>query len=153
SAEQVGAEDGSNEEGENQRPEQGEGDGPSHGAKQAAFDPLQRENRKIGNDDDDAGEEHWFLYFVSGSRDDFTERSLVISEGSMAQDVLDHDHGAIDDHAEIESSQREEIRGDVPEIKKNRGEEQRKGDGDGDDEGAADVAEKQKQDEGDKQNS
>jgi len=102
--EEVSAEHGRDEEGENQCAKQGEGDGPSHWAKQTAFDTLQREDRKVGNDDDDAGEEDGLLHFVSSGGDDFAESLLVIAEGSVAQDVFHHDDRSVDDHAEIKGS-------------------------------------------------
>src|ERR1700679_4193966 len=69
----------------------------------------------------------------------------------MADDVLHHHDGAFDDHAEVQSAKAEEIGRDVAEVETDRGEEQREGNGYGDDEGAAQVAEKQEEDECDEQ--
>ena len=53
------------------------------------------------------------------------ERSSCWSpKASVAQDVLDHDDRAVDDHAEIERAQREQVRGNVAQIEQNRGEQQ-----------------------------
>src|SRR4029077_12093649 len=148
-AEEIVAEHGRDEKREDQGPEQGECDGPSHGAEEATFDTLQGKDRKVRNNDDDSGEEYGPLHFVGGHRNDFAEGLLVIPEGSVAKDVLDHDDRAVDDHAKVECAQREQVCGDVPEIEKDGGEKQRKGDRYGDDQRAAHVAEEEKQNQGD----
>ncbi len=76
---------------------------------------------------------------------------FVSAEGGVAKDVLDHHDRAIDDHAEVECAQREQVRGDMAQIEKDRGEEQREGNRDGDDQRAAHVAQEQKQNQGDQQ--
>ena len=63
----------------------------------------------------------------------------------MAQDVFDHYHRSVDDHAEVERAQRKQIGGNVTQVEQNRGEQKGEGNGDGDDQRAAYVAEKQKQ--------
>ena len=148
-AEEVVAKNGRNEKREDQGPEQGECDSPSHGAEEATFDALEGEDRKIRDDDDDAGEEYGSLHFVGGHRNDFAEGLLVISEGSVAKDILDHHDRAVDDHAKVECSERKQVCGDMAEIEKDSGEEQRKGDRYGDDQRAAHVAEEEKQNQGD----
>ena len=65
----------------------------------------------------------------------------------MAHDVFDHHDGAVDDHAKIQSSERQEVRGNVSQVQTNGGEQQRERNGRGDDEGAANIAEKQQQNE------
>ena len=67
----------------------------------------------------------------------------------MANDVLHHDDGAFDDHAEVQRAEREEIGGDVAEVEADGGEQQREGDGDGDDQGAAQVPEEEEEDDDD----
>jgi len=73
----------------------------------------------------------------------------MMTVAEMADDVFDHDHRALDDHAEVERSQREQIGGNVVEVEADGGEEKRERDGDGDDERAAGVPEEEKQDDGD----
>ena len=63
----------------------------------------------------------------------------------MAHDVFDHDHGAVDDHAEVQRAEREQIRGNLFQVETDGGEQQGKRNGGGDDESAADVAEKQEE--------
>src|SRR5580658_3723218 len=61
----------------------------------------------------------------------------------MADDVFNHHHRAVDDHAEIQSAQRKEIRRNVPQVQTNGGKEQRKGYGQRDNDCRARIAEKQ----------
>ena len=66
----------------------------------------------------------------------------------MAHDIFDHDHRAIDHHAEIERAQRQQIGRNIFQAQADRSEEQREGNGQGDDERAAQIAEEQKQNHG-----
>ena len=56
---------------EQQRPEQREGNGPSHGVKEPAFDPLQRKDRQESGYGDDDGIEHRALHFMRRKTDSF----------------------------------------------------------------------------------
>ena len=62
----------------------------------------------------------------------------------MADDVFDHDHGAIDHHAEVQRAQRKQVGGNVAEVEADGGEQQRKGNGERDDDGAAHIAEEER---------
>ena len=66
----------------------------------------------------------------------------------VADDVFDHDHGAVDDHAEVQRAEREQVGGDVAQIEANGREQEGERNGERDDEGAAQIAEKEKQDDG-----
>ena len=150
-AEQDAAQHGCDEQSEDQCAEQGEGDGPGHGAEEAAFDALQGEDGQIGNNDDDAGEENRALHFMGRDGDGLHEGFLGVAEGGVAKDVFDHHHRSVDDHAEVESAQRQQVRGNLAQVEQDGGEEQREGNGDGDDERAAHVAEKEEQNQRDQQ--
>ena len=63
----------------------------------------------------------------------------------MADDVLDHHHRAIDHHAEVQRAEREQVGGNVAKVEADGGEQQRKGNGERDDDGAAHIAEEEKQ--------
>ena len=63
----------------------------------------------------------------------------------MAHDVLDHDHCPVHNHAEIERTEREQVRGNVVQIEQNRGEQQCERDGHRNDEGSSDVAKEDEQ--------
>src|SRR5271170_5765065 len=96
----------SDEDREEQRAEQGEGNGPGHGFEEAAFDALQSEDGQIGGDDDGAGIENRAQDFHYGVANDFEERFLRAGgEAEMANDVFDDDDGAVHDHAEIECAE------------------------------------------------
>ena len=85
------------------------------------------------------------LDFVRCDRNDFAERLLVISKRCVSKDVLDHHHRSIDDHAEIQRTERQQIRRNVPQVEKNCGEQEREGNRDGDNQRASHVPEEQKQ--------
>src|SRR5947208_16564800 len=89
---------------------------------------LQRKDRKIGRDDNGAGEKHRALDLMDGFPDDLHYRSLVIAPADVAQNILDDDHRPVHDHPEIERSQREEIGGNMAQIKTNRGKKKRERD-------------------------
>ena len=74
----------------------------------------------------------------------------VVGVREMAHDVFDHDYGAVHHHAEIECAQRKEIGGNLAQVKTNGCEQECEGNGEGDNDCAADVAEEQKENDGDK---
>jgi hypothetical protein len=61
----------------------------------------------------------------------------------MADDVLDHDDGAVDHHAEVERAQREQVGGDAAQVEADGGEEQGERHGERDNDSAAHVAEEE----------
>ena len=67
----------------------------------------------------------------------------------MANDVLDHDDGAVDDHAEVECAEGEQVRGDVARSRQMAANMQREGNGERNDDGAAHIAEEQEKDDDD----
>src|ERR1039458_4183264 len=69
----------------------------------------------------------------------------------MAYDIFDHHHRAVDDHAEVQSAQREQVGGNVAEVEADGGEQQREGNGKRDDDGAAHIAEEEKENDGDEE--
>ena len=66
----------------------------------------------------------------------------------MANDVLDHDHRAIHDHAEIQRAQGEKIGGNLAQVEPYGSKEQGEWNGERDDQGRPGIAEKQEQDDG-----
>ena len=69
----------------------------------------------------------------------------------MTQNVFDHDDRAVYHHAKVQGAEREQIRRDAADVQENSGKHQREGDGNGNDERAADVAQEKKQNEADQQ--
>ena len=62
----------------------------------------------------------------------------------MPQNVFDHHHRAIHNHAEIECSKREQVRGNMTQVQQNCGKEQSERNRDGHNQSAADIAQEQK---------
>src|ERR1700724_3277005 len=104
--EKQAAQCGRDEKSKQQCAEHGESYGPCHGPEQTALHPLQGENRKIGNDDNNAGEEHGPLHFVCRRGDHLLDRLLAAAGFGVTQDVLYHHYRTIYYHAEIECPQR-----------------------------------------------
>ncbi len=127
-----------NQHGKQQCPEQRKRDRPGHGLKQAAFHMLQREDGQVGGDDNASREEDRALNLMRGSADEFGCCSPVAVCGEVPNDVLHHHHRAVPNHAQI--------RGDMPEIQADGCEEQRKGDGDRNDERSTKVPQEKEQD-------
>lgn len=131
------AEHRSDDDGEDQSTEEREGDGPGHGSEETTFDGLQGEDGQVSSDDDADRVEDGALNFVSGFADLLGGREgffALLAE--MADDVLHHDDGAVDDHAEVQRTEGEEVGGDVAEVEADGGEEERERNGKRDDEGA-----------------
>lgn len=141
-AENEVAEHRRNQKREYQRAQQCECYSPGHRTEQAAFDALQREDRQIGNDDNDARKKYRLLHFVRGGSDYLEKSLLLLRICRVAHDIFHHDHRPVDDHSEVERSERKQIRRDVIEIKKNRRKEQRERNRDRDNQRAPNVPEK-----------
>ena len=137
---------GRDDDGKDQRAKQRKGHGPGHGLEEAAFDALQREDRQEGGNGDDDGVEHRALHFVRGVADALGGGlGAAVGVTHVAHDVFDQNDGAFHDHAEIERAEREQVGGNVHQVEADGGEEQRERNGGGNDERAADIAQKQKQ--------
>src|SRR6202041_2867160 len=99
----------------------------------------------MGGDDDGAGVENWAEDFHYGVTNNFEGRLLRAGrEAEMADDVLDDEEGAIPDHAEIEGAEGKQIRGNFVEVEANGGEEEGERNGEGEDERAAGISQKEK---------
>ncbi len=66
--------------------------------------------------------------------------------GQFAKDVLDHHHGAVDDDAEVDRADRQQIRRNVSPVETDEREEQGEGNRDGDDQRRADAEQKDAED-------
>ncbi len=73
------------------------------------------------------------------------ERRVFALVAEVADDVLDHDDGAVDDHAEVQCAEGEEVCGNVEKVEADCREEESERNGEGDDDGAASVAEEEKE--------
>ena len=150
--EEEAGEDGRDQHGEDQAADQREGHHPGHGLEEAAFDGLQGEDGQVGGDDHSAREEDRALHLVRGLADLLGRRgAFPASVAEMADDVLDHHHGAVHHHSEVERAQREQVGGDAAQVQADGRKEQGEGHGEGDNDGAADVAEEEKQNDDDEE--
>ena len=75
----------------------------------------------------------------------------IVFDGKMADHVLDHDDGAVDDHAEVERAEGKQVGRNVAEVEADGGKQQREGNGERDDDGAAHIAEEEKENDGDQE--
>ena len=71
----------------------------------------------------------------------------------MADDVFDHDHGTVDDHAEVQRAERKQVGGNVAQVEADGREEQREGDGESNDDCTTHVAEEEEKDDYDENDS
>ena len=107
-------------EGRDDGAEQRIGVGPRHRPEDLAFHALHREQRQKRCDGDDdrkedrlvdldrAGQDPASLSLSLGSRSGGS-RGVVM--GDLAEDIFHHDHGAVDDDAEIDGADRQQVRG------------------------------------------
>ena len=136
-----------------QRQQQGaaecEGVGVGHRAEQLAFGTGHREQRHEGADDDRRGEEQGLLHFQAGEENALLQRQFGMFAGTeLAVDVLDHDDGRVDDDAEVDRPDRQQVGGFAARVQHGEREQKCQRNVDGHDDGAADVAEEHQQDHG-----
>ncbi len=124
---------------------------PGHRLEQAPLDALQGEDRDVGRDDDGDGEEHRTLDLLRGAADRLRHGLLgvgVLAATNPADDVLDHDHGAIDHHSEVERAEREQVGRDLGQVQEDGGDQQRERNRERHRERGAHVAEEEQQQDG-----
>ena len=116
------------------------------------FDPFQRQDRQIDDHDDEFAEECRLADLDRGFADHL-ELGLArqIAMGDVADAVLDHDYGAVHDHAEVDSAQAEQARRDAETQHAGEGEQHRQRDGQGDDARGPQVAQEEEQHRDDEQ--
>ena len=73
-------------------------------------------------------------------------RARFVLVREMADDVFDHDHGTVDDHAEVQRAERKQVGGNVAQIEADGREQQREGNGERNDDRAAHIAEEEEKD-------
>src|SRR5215467_2965926 len=146
-AEQEGGQGRSDYHGKKQRSKQGKHHGPCHGLEQLPFHALQREDRQVSGNDDGDGVEDGPLHLARRRAHLLEDGALVLGVlAEVPDDVFHHDHRSVHDHAEIQRSEREQVRGNVPQIETDRGEKQREWNGQGHDERAPGVPEEDEED-------
>src|SRR5581483_10419606 len=121
-----------------------------------AFHPLQREEREEHDDDDQHPEDHRLADFLARLEDQLDSIDGLRSVfGQMAVHVLHHDDRSVHDHADRDGQTAEghEVGGEARLAHDDERHERRQDEGCGDDQGAPDVAEKQKEDDDDQDDS
>ena len=136
---------GRDENGKRHGAQQRERDGPGHGPEEPALNALQREDRHIGGDDDGNRIEDWTLHLMRGLANRFRGcfpgpgSAAIVQTAHVPDDVFDHDHCAVDHHAEIQRTQREKVRRNVAQIQPDRSKQQGERNGQRDDESGTNV--------------
>ena len=106
---------------------------------------MQGEDGQVSGDDDAAREEDWAQHLVGRVANFLHWRPSIAFDVEMTHHVFDHDDRAVNDHPEVQCAQREQVCGDVAEIQANGGEHQRDGNCERNNDGAAHIAEKEKE--------
>jgi hypothetical protein len=132
---------------------------PRHRPENLAFHALHREQRQEGSNRDDDREEDRLVDFDCGGEDPVQPVAAAcirwMTGGVMrqvAENVFHHDDGAIDDDAQIDGADRQQIGGIAAQDRNDDGKQQCNRDGRGYDQRAAQIAEKDplnEEDEGD----
>ena len=132
--------------GKDQGAQQGKRHRPGHGLEQSALHRLQSKDRQIGGDDDADGVKDRALHFVSGLANLLAGAGAIGAPAAeMADDVLHHDHRAVDHHAEIKRAQRQQVGRDMTQIKTDGGKQQRERNGERNDQRAANIPQEEKE--------
>src|SRR5580658_8702573 len=100
-------------------------------------------NGEVTGDDDGDGIENGAIDIASGGEDDVVEFVfLAVAKAELAVDILDHDDGAVDDDAEIDGPDGEQVGGFASGVEKDKGEEESERDGERGNYGSTDTDEK-----------
>ena len=94
---------------EHDRAADGERVGPRHRGEDDAGHPGHREERKECDPDDDGREGHRRRDLARALLDALDHRAFAVG-AEVPEDVLDHDDGRVDDDAEVDGPERDEVR-------------------------------------------
>ena len=130
-----------------QRSDQRKGHGVRHGLKKAAGRPRKGVNGQVAGDDHGDGIEYG-AFHVACRRPDHVEQVVLLFAvgGHFPKNVLHHHHGTVHNDAEIDRPDGQQVRGDVPPVQADEGEQQRERNGDGNDQSRADAEQHDAQD-------
>src|SRR5580693_9670793 len=108
--EPVGSENRDNSKGEDQCADERKGHGVRHGVEKFSGGTGESIDRKVSGNDDGDGIKNRAVNVASGYENDFVEFViLAVAQAELAVDVFDHDDGAVNDDAEIDGADGEEI--------------------------------------------
>ncbi len=109
--------------------------------------PLQRVNGQIAGDDDRDRIEDGTVHVLGRCQDDFVQViALAFAQRQFAVDVFHHHHGAVNDDAEIDGANGEQVGGDIVRVQNDEGEQQRQRNGERDDHRRAEADQEEDQD-------
>src|SRR5260221_14488015 len=121
--ETVGSKNRDQGERDQQRTDKREGHGVGHGMKKFTGRAGKGVDRKIAGDDDRDRVENWAIDIARSVQQNFVELViLAMAFAEFAVDVFNHDDGAVNDDAEIDGADGEEIGGFAGEVEKNKSE-------------------------------
>src|SRR5277367_1487519 len=144
--EPVRGEHGDEGESENESANQGEGHGVGHGMKKLSGGTGESVDGKVTGDDDGDGIENGAVDVASGGKNHFVEVVLfTVVFVQLAVDVFDHDDGAVNDDAEVDGADGEQVGGFAGGVEKDEGKEKSKRNRESGDDGCADADEKKDQ--------
>jgi len=127
---------------QDQRGDQRGDDGVGHRGKDLALVALHGEDRQVSDDDDDHRENRRPADFDDRFVDGPDARPVIFQLAGFAEaseDVLDDDHRAIDDDAEVHGAQRQQVGRNADQAEADEGAEQGERDHGGDDAGGPQV--------------
>ena len=146
--------DGTEEDGEQQGATQGEGIRFRHRPEDLSLRAAHGEERNERTHHDKRGENQRALHFRRGAENPSLQREFPVVIGvEMPVDVLNHDHGRIDDDPEVHRPNGEQVGRLAANIEDAESEQEGQRYVDGDDQSAAHVAEKHEQDTGNQKDS
>ena len=139
-------------------PQEGEDEGPGHGAEHLPFDALQGEDGDEDEGDDAHAEQGGAEHFLAGGQDalvPFRPGQRPAQAGPGLGESLEvhigHDHGPIDQDAEIDGAEAEQAGCDRHLVHPQEREGHRQGNGRGDQDSRPDIPQDEEQDQDDEQ--
>src|SRR5229473_4933782 len=126
--ENVPSHHGNNRKRKDERADEGEGHGVRHGMEEFSGRAGERVNGEVTGDDDGDGIENGAVDVAGGGEDDFVKFVvLALAQAELTVNVLDHDDGAVNDDAEVDGTDGEEVGRFASGLQEDEGKEQREG--------------------------
>src|SRR5277367_1556404 len=110
----------------------------------------ERVNRDVSGDDDGDGIENGAVHVFRGGEDHFVQIVfLALAQAEFTVDVFHHHQRAVNDDAEVNRADGEQVGGDAARVQKNKREQQREWNGERDDNGGTHADQEENQDDED----
>src|SRR5690242_16382376 len=148
--EPVRSQDRNEGESEYEGAEKGEAHGVGHGMEELSGGAAEGVDGKITGDDDGDGVEDGAIDISRGGENDFVEAvGLSFAQAELAVNVLDHDDSAVNDDAEVDGADGEEVGGFAGLVQEDESEKKSEGNGERGDDGGANADEEKDENEKD----